>query len=393
MTLWLIVPRDPLIFRDGRPFSADPGARATTLPFPFPSTLAGAARTLSMAGSPGTRFDDRLVEALLQKTIRGPLLVEPTEVGVKAPFVPAPADALILRRADGEQTGATCQWLRPLTLSDGAQTNLPPGLLPTGPRRVHKGKPQPEAPAFWNWKKFEAWLIEPQDEAPTGDLASLGIGALPRDSRVHVRMNPALQTADPGGLFQTSGLEFVLPGKGEGGKAMAQARELALIIDTDADVSESLGFLGGERRVAQWRKSDAQLPGCPEAVRKHIVAEKACRLILLTPAHFEAGWQPEWVLTACGATAHVVAASVPRAQTVSGWDYKDRKPKPTRRLAPAGSVFYLKLEGDEKALQTFVDQVWMQNVSDGDQDRRDGFGLAALGTWDGNPVSMEVDHG
>ncbi|MFZ2521089.1 MAG: type III-B CRISPR module-associated Cmr3 family protein, partial [Anaerolineae bacterium] len=31
MKTWLIEPRDPLIFRDGRPFSASPGARAKTL--------------------------------------------------------------------------------------------------------------------------------------------------------------------------------------------------------------------------------------------------------------------------------------------------------------------------------------------------------------------------
>ena len=46
MSLWLIVPRDPLIFRDGKPFTATPGERSNSLGFPFPSTLAGAVRTL-----------------------------------------------------------------------------------------------------------------------------------------------------------------------------------------------------------------------------------------------------------------------------------------------------------------------------------------------------------
>ncbi|HZQ09120.1 MAG TPA: type III-B CRISPR module-associated Cmr3 family protein, partial [Anaerolineae bacterium] len=45
MSVWLIEPRDPLIFRDGRPFNPTPGARAISLPFPYPSTLAGAVRT------------------------------------------------------------------------------------------------------------------------------------------------------------------------------------------------------------------------------------------------------------------------------------------------------------------------------------------------------------
>jgi hypothetical protein len=31
----------------------------------------------------------------------------------------------------------------------------------------------------------------------------------------------------------------------------------------------------------------------------------------------------------------------------------------------------------------------MQTVSDDEQDRRDGFGLAALGAWDGTSLKME----
>ena len=44
MTLWIIEPRDPLIFGDGKPFSAIPGARAKSLLFPHPPTLAGSMR-------------------------------------------------------------------------------------------------------------------------------------------------------------------------------------------------------------------------------------------------------------------------------------------------------------------------------------------------------------
>ena len=72
---------------------------------------------------------------------------------------------------------------------------------------------------------------------------------------------------------------------------------------------------------------------------------------------------------------------------VSGWDYKEGKPKPTRRLVPAGSVFFLK---DIQDVDEFIASVWMSNVSDGAQNRRDGFGLAVLGAWDGQIAEMEV---
>jgi len=69
MTLWTLIPRDPLIFRDGRPFSADAGARAKSLAFPYPSTTTGAVRT-SVGTDPITgRFDSRRIDELLAMQI------------------------------------------------------------------------------------------------------------------------------------------------------------------------------------------------------------------------------------------------------------------------------------------------------------------------------------
>jgi CRISPR-associated protein Cmr3 len=80
---------------------------------------------------------------------------------------------------------------------------------------------------------------------------------------------------------------------------------------------------------------------------------------------------------------------------------RERRPKPTRRLAPAGSVFFVQLPGtdraDDAAIEAWIDAIWMQNISDdhpGDpeRDRRDGFGLAVLGAWDGELMTMEVQQ-
>ena len=64
MSLWIIEPRDPLVFGDGKPFSAVPGSRAKSLPFPHPSTVAGAMRTRS-GTDPKGRFDSRRIDELL----------------------------------------------------------------------------------------------------------------------------------------------------------------------------------------------------------------------------------------------------------------------------------------------------------------------------------------
>ena len=53
-------------------------------------------------------------------------------------------------------------------------------------------------------------------------------------------------------------------------------------------------------------------------------------------------------------------------------------PKATRRLVPAGGVYFFESDGnDNSALAGH----WLRPVSDGEQERRDGFGLAVWGTW------------
>ena len=90
-----------------------------------------------------------------------------------------------------------------------------------------------------------------------------------------------------------------------------------------------------------------------------------------------------------GCYGEAAAIAVRRPQVVSGWDLAVGKPKPSRRLAPAGTVFFLSVQGDESALDAWIEHTWMQCISDDDQDRRDGFGLAVLGTWSGQSVAMQ----
>lgn len=390
MTVWLIEPRDPVIFRDGRPFNASPGARAKTLAFPLPATTAGATRTRAGMDS-NDRFDTSRIKDLLGKHIRGPLLVELAEDdGVKDWLFPAPADALLLKHDPYDKTQAH---IVPLTVVDtpsGAASNLPPSLALVGPTESANAKPHPKAPAFWRWESsFQNWLLTPT--AQDVPVAKLGHPGPVSESRMHVSVASATQTAQDGALFQTSGLEFLslAPAEEALPPALAGAKGLALVLETDADLEPGLGFLGGERRLASWRPSPESLPECPEAVRTAIGDSKHCRLILATPAIFAQGFLPDAArLSRAGVTVNVQAVVNSRYQVVSGWDYDKNLPKPTRRLAPAGSVYFLKLDGSDEAIDRFIDAVWLQAISDDGQDCRDGFGLALLGAWDGQPKPL-----
>lgn len=379
MSLWLIVPRDPLIFRDGKPFTAIPGERAKSLVFPYPSTIAGAVRTRVGTDAASGRFDATRIEELKQIRLYGPVLVElDKDEKIKEWFFPAPADALLIETdIDGE---AMRYSLAPLVKPEGALTDLE-GFELVGPAENIKDKPLKHPPRYWKWAQILEWLKIPSDGGVT--LSDLGIRGPKEESRTHVSITAEKQTALPGALFQTSGMEYVRV-ELDKEKVVKDVHTLALAFETAAELDEGVDFLGGERRVVRWQKGDKEFPRIPPEVKEEIIEQGHCRLLLATPAYFDGGHLPaSWLKSTYSLQVTIKAAAVPRYQTISGWDYERKEPKPTRRLVPAGSVYFLELTGDKTTREKFVSKTWMNPISDGDQFRRDGFGLALLGTWDG----------
>ncbi len=392
MTLWIIEPQDPLIVRDGRPFHATPGARARSLPFPFPSTTAGGVRTRSGQDGNGI-FDTTKIGAVKNISVRGPLLVEVKESGGIKFLIPAPADALVFD-AKGEDGKIERMWLRPFNLPDVAKSNKPKEVeylvgLPEPLSESDIRKPSKKAPAFWRWKKFEKWLLDPAGQTAPLKPVKLGHNGPQPDRRVHVGINPETFTGLDGALFATSGLEFW---HREEKSSLKNARKLALAVEVAGNDSNDLqiaaGFapLGGERRLMNWQnRENDSLPDAPEGLAQAIKENDGhCRLILLTPAYFKAGWRPDF-----GAEAELLAAAVPNPVVVSGWDFASKPPgpKPTKRLAPAGSVYYVKVKGD---VDQWLENRWMKPLSDDPEMAKAGFGLTAVGVWDGKPQPIQI---
>jgi CRISPR-associated protein Cmr3 len=390
MTVWVIEPRDPLIFRDGRPFDAVPGTKAVSLPFPFPSTIAGAVRTREGQDSEG-RFQKDSIARVKGISVHGPLLVElDDEKGdIRRWLVHAPSDALLLEPERSESTRAALKRLVPLEAAADTFTNLPQALSLVGMPKPNFCKPSKNAPRYWYWKIFKRWLLEPEEQ--TVDLQDMGHNGPVQEGRFHVGINPETKAADVerGALFQARGLEFTRSGDK---LDFSHACKLALAVATEApNLRNGLGFLGGERRLVAWRKSNVSLPVCPTPLKKHVSEYRHCRIVLLTPAYFELGWKPTWLFSEIqGVAPRLQAIAIGRPHIASGWDMDTRRPKPARRLAPAGTVLFLELSGNDDAIERWVDRMWMSSVSDGEQDRLDGFGLAAVGVWNGKLRRMEV---
>ncbi len=396
MELWIIEPRDPLIVRDGRPFGPNPGARSRSLDFPYPSTVAGGLRT--RAGQDGNgRFDLNLIPQVKQIGIRGPLLAELDNNDEPGWLAPAPGDALLLK--DNDTGDVYRHRLQPLAMDDSL-SNLPkePKELawPVGLPEPDPNKPYKDAPRYWYWEKFKEWLTTTPTKAAKVTAAELGHNGPGKEWRVHVAIDPKSLTGIDGALFATGGLEFWQRPSGDE-RRLSEVKRLGLAAAVEnlngLTIDEGFAPWGGERRTMRWRKSESVLPQVPNGLAKAIAQTGACRLILLTPACFNEGWRPEWLLeTHHGATPELKAAVVGKPQTVSGWDFEKREAKPTRRLAPAGSVYFLKLKGDTAARQAWVEKMWLTNVSDAADDRLAGFGLTGIGVWTGKPQKMEVDN-
>jgi CRISPR-associated protein Cmr3 len=392
VSVWLVEPLDPLIARDGRPSSV--GGHFFTVSFPYPSMLAGAVRTrMGCENGAFTLRGDSLKELRENVIVRGPLLAEirPDNEEVLQWLAPAPRDLTILRAQDGK-TILKRHLPRALAPGEAMDSLGEKDLHPAGYAGGETyGKPPKDLPAFWRWAEFERWLTAPADRDDV-DLKELGVESLPIETRAHLAIQPGERVGIDGMFFQTSGLRFL-----QAGTSRLEPRRFALslwcqggtVAGRDLALERQIAPLGGERRLARWSPVSQEWPRMPEAVRERIVADRRARLILLTPAIFEKGALPGWNGGAWplggNIKAKVIAACVPRPAVVSGWDLAAGRPKPTKRLAPSGSVYFLELAGTEKDLRRWCDDTWLACVSDGAQDRRDGFGLAAFGIWGDAP--------
>ncbi len=376
---FLFEPRDPLIFRDGRPFGA--GLSAWTLPWAVPSVTIGWFRTeLGRETGYGEPHLSRLLEA---RQI-GPFLAVAGEGGWELAF-PAPFDVAAYD-VDDDPGRIELLALNPANLNhdEGTDLNEKPasahrleGLQPLFGARNRKASQR--NPAFWKAEFAISWLARRNGQPMRYKPLEIGVDRLPRQRRVHVAIERGTQAAAEEMLFTTEGLEFALPQE-RGGQRLAIYAELA------ADGIQWPGVgrtatLGGERRLAYVTECDSLLPPAPKIESP----PDRIRLQLVTPGVFRDGWRPGWI----GPTGEgefplplgepvrlrLLAAAVGRGLPYSGWDLALPGPKEARLLAPAGSVYFFQvLSGDARRL-------WLASMCDEDQPRRDGFGLVVLGVW------------
>lgn len=375
MPVWLIEPHDSLIARDARPFAATAGARARSLSFVTPSMVAGTMRGRVGSDAHGSFVHPNPTE-LLQVPMRGPLLVEvDAHQGILDWWIPAPSDALLIQDPNTDLVLHRLQPKPDLRQFANMPSHAGQALTPVGVVADEKRKPTHRA--YWSWNQlFAPWLHQPPPQSFTVNPAHM-MDHLPKDFRTHVAIDDDTKTVgDSGGrLFSTQGIVFR-------SGSLGAMRRFAMAVESDVDMQRSAPMMtmGGERRLVSWQSTPVSLPALDARMVATIVQQQACRVYLLTPGYFAHGWCPDWLFQPrFGVTVTLESATIGRPQVISGWDLLRNQPKPSTRFAPAGSTYFVRFGGDVANIPQWLASVWMQNISDDPQARRDGYGLAVVG--------------
>lgn len=395
MTTFLrLTTHDPLVARDGRPFGIGQGNRMRGLPWPLPSVVAGSFRTALVKAGTGD-FSGDTPERLKRIAVAGVFPVHNNNL-----YLPAPNDC-----AWDEKTG-TIHRVQPIQLDDGEGVDFPPGSEGLWPVRLCQDQSPDDfkaraAPAWWPQSKLAQWLTSSELKCRPDWFSNIFLNSAVQSVRDHIKIDADRGAAEESKIYASSNLNLThLPRFGvklDDGTIPLNNRfaEVSLsarveIPDTEAVLRLHSDFdiwhpLGGERRLVHWKHLDSELWKCPDGVNQALKNATRIRMVLATPAVLKGGWIPDLVNGPLkGFNLKLVGASTGRWKAVSGWSLADMKdqprgPKPIRRLVPVGSVYFFTVDkpGDAARLA----DLWLQSVSEDDQERRDGFGLAVWGIW------------
>lgn len=349
---------DVLMFRDSRPFTAGANFTARSTFPPHPRTMQGFIRThiLESAGGDYQAFASGNGDALIHKVVGG--IDKFGELSITGPFVArhdpktgierffrAPFD--LLQNKEDESLSI---------LQPGRQVSFTANVPFEGWRPLMKSMSGAgaEADGWLSETNFRQYLTGKADGKLLPDEA-----IYQTETRVGLELDYSARRGAPGMFYHA---EFIRPINHTG---------LLVGIENDQNLFKSgTAYLGGEGRTARIE--------IPRFEPKSLITatEGRIKIVLLTPAWFTNGWQPD---TAEGWSAWVgggrlVSLAIGKPQLISGWDLARKEPRPIRHFLPAGSVFYF-----ENA--TLTGKAFTEQPPDEDGYVAMGFGGYATAGW------------
>lgn len=377
-----ITPQDVWMFRDNKPFAAGQSFVARSMFPPTPQTVQGFLRTqyLESRNVDFKAYGRGEVDSAKQDIGYTPEKGQPTLGKLRI------AGAFIARK-----TGDNLERLFRPPLDVQFKPDAP---HPDGNKKVTHGTfrqfivgdvPNYQTNLFEGWRPLIPPIIPDSDDkkwdAPTGWLTEDAFQAylagniashhtlIPNhevyvmEERPGIALETARRTTRESHFYHA---QFVRPNDNVG-----------LLVGSSIEIfQEAHGsvMIGGESRFGDF---DTRVN---EPSSLHLHTNGNLRVVLLTPAYFDDGWQPnsggDWSQWVGGGT--LVSAAIGKPQHISGWDVAHNRPKPLRHYLPVGSVFFF-----ENA--DWQNRPFTQTPTDESQDETYfgamGYGQVALGTW------------
>lgn len=365
-----IQPVDVLFLRGNQLFG-DPGSYGECLVPPWPSVAAGAIRSRML-------IDEQVdLPAFSQGRYEHPTLGTPKNPGSftlsgfylarqqhdqHEILVAPPADLVITK--SGDSGAPDINRLRPLSIQ--LESSFPLAKLP-----VLTQSERSKAESGY-WLTQSGWQDYLSGRTPNAKHLVHSSDLWAFDARVGIGMNAESQSVEEGKLFST--------------QALVMKDNVGFLVTVMGATPPTDGLLrfGGDGRAATLQSISGSLP-VPDY--EAICQAKRCRIVLTSPGLFPEGWKlpsldAENRITFEGMSGRLVSAAVPRADTISGWDLANKKPKSAQRVAPTGSVYWLEeLESTPEALCKLAESgLWGKPCED-DARRAEGFNRFTFATY------------
>ncbi|RME84820.1 MAG: hypothetical protein D6771_04005 [Zetaproteobacteria bacterium] len=300
-------------------------------------------------------------------------------------YLPAPADLVVFEdeRGNWEEACALAPREMPAAVrTSGALQMLP--VLETPSRRK---------PASGWWLALDGWRAWLERGDVPGEKAWIKAGKLwVSEQRLGIALDDAVGRPEQGRIYTTDAvrLEAMEPDVPE---TMTRTALVAVFEVGGKPETPDLWRFGGDGRAAAARPvEDSTASALAELGKPTEAMEKGFRLFAAAPLASANGWLPpmvqeegeRFVWRAGDAEAELVAASAPRAETVSGWDLAGHAPKDAERALTTGSCWWFRVRaGSAEAFFRAWEQGLFAVAGEHHRPRpaREGSGWCWFGIW------------
>ncbi len=373
---YVLRPRDGLFLKDGRGWYTTGLGKAYTLDWPQLSTLRGALRTgygrsLEEPDEVLSPDDWRDKTSSVAIACSLPLRRKTGEVwDARHRMWPVPADALYAEE--------NSRIVRLAPLPKDARPEWPMTLGPLGDEgakaldwpRIDVSKAA-GPPRWWTNRMFVNWCLCKPVQYNARERHRL---EPPRRTQAHVGIDPKTRASQRSILFSHDVIEPFARSSEEWGIAVQGSIPRGL---------ETPLTLGGDRRLCDVDPIETDAFEAPAQLLDALHGARRLRLIAATPGQFAQGWLPDaflWIdgeyrgsLDGVAGDLRLVSAFVPRAEHVSGWEMVPAQslrrngsrgqPKPTVRLVPPGSVYFVEKTEERTFTRDEIQSLWLARLS------------------------------